>query len=46
MSAYVTSNMYHFWHSKNCPNLQLAALLIYVAMGSHRDYEIFILTFP
>ena len=44
--ARVTSNMYHFQHSKNCPNLQFTALHIYIAMGSHSDYGIFILTFP
>ena len=42
-NAHVTSNMYHFWHSLNRPNLQLAALPIYIAMDS-RDYGISILT--
>ena len=31
MSAHVTSNMYHFWHSKICPNiLKVAVLPIYI----------------
>ena len=35
----------HFQHSKNCTNLQLAALPICIAAGIHCDYGIFILTF-
>ena len=46
-SAHITSNTYYFQHSKNHPNLQCTVLLhIYIAMGSHCDYGIFILTFP
>ena len=37
-SAYVSSSMYYFQHSKNCPNLQFTALHIYIAMGSHCDH--------
>ena len=33
-SAYVTSNVCQFWHSKNCLNLQFSALLIYITMGT------------
>ena len=45
MSAHVTSKMYYFQHSKNHPNLQFAAVPIYITMGSN-DYGIFILMFP
>ena len=45
MSTHVTSNMYHFQHSENCPNLQVPALLIYITMSSNCDYGIFILMF-
>ena len=38
MSTYVSSSMYYFQHSKNCPNLQFTALHIYIAMGSHCDH--------
>ena len=45
MGTHVISTMHHFQHSYNRPNLQLAALPIYIAMSSRRDYGIIILTF-
>ena len=41
----ITSNMYHFCHSKDHLNLQFTALHVYITMGNHYDY-VFILTFP
>ena len=39
-SAHVTSTMYHFWHSKNLPNIGFA-LPIYITMSIHFDYGFF-----
>ena len=39
-SAHVTSNMYHFWYSKNLPKLTAFALPIYITMSIRFDYGI------
>ena len=41
ISTHVKINMYHFQYSYNCPTLVLAALPIYVVMGSHCEYGIY-----
>ena len=44
-NVHVTSIMYHFQHSKNHSNLQLASQPINITTGSCYDYGIFILMF-
>ena len=37
-TAYVTYVMQHFRAAKNCPNLLVSALVVYLVTGSHFEY--------